>query len=136
MIELARRYKKGFALLKDIAQCQDISQGYLEQILPFLRTAGLVNARRGACGGYSLAKPPSRITIGQVVRALEGDLSIVECVSKVGFCTKVDSCASRNIWLKIKEKVEEALDSFTLQDLIKHKFKEGGFYRKGGIRQK
>lgn len=121
MIELALRYGKGFVLLKDVAECQDISEGYLEQILPYLKKAGLVNSRRGAHGGYSLAKPPSRITLREVIWALEGDLNVVDCVAAVTLCQKVKFCTSRNVWVEVSKRIEDVLDSFTLQDIIKDK---------------
>ena len=118
MIELASRYGKGLVFLKDIAKCQDLSSGYLEQILPYLKSAGLVNSRRGARGGYALSRPPSKITLREIIRALEGDLTVVDCVAETALCSKAKSCKSRNVWVEVSRRIEDVLDSFTLQDIV------------------
>lgn len=118
MLELALCYGKGSILLKDIAERQEISEGYLEQILPLLKAAGLVNSSRGAHGGYTLANPPSEITLGEVVRAVEGTMAIVECVATPEVCHRVDFCVTRDIWEEMSEKMMGVLDSTTLQDMV------------------
>ena len=118
MLELALCYEKGTILLKDIAGRQEISEGYLEQILPLLKAAGLVNSSRGAHGGYTLANPPSEITLGEVVRAVEGTMAIVECVATPEVCHRVDFCVTRDIWEEMSEKMMGVLDSTTLQDMV------------------
>ena len=132
MIELASRYGQGLVLLKDIAECQGISNGYLEQILPYLKRAGLVNARRGAHGGYALTKHPSKITLKEIVHALEGDLTVVDCVAETALCSKVKSCKSRNIWVEVSRRIENVLESFTLQDIVGGKRSSGN--NKGGVK--
>jgi len=120
MLELALCYGKGPILLKDIAERQEISEGYLEQILPLLKAAGLVNSSRGAHGGYTLANPPSEITLGEVVRAVEGTMAIVECVATPEVCHRVDFCVTRDIWEEMSEKMMGVLDSTTFQDMVNH----------------
>jgi Rrf2 family protein len=123
MIELASRYGAGFVMLRDIADCQDISNGYLEQILPYLRKAGLVNSRRGAHGGYSLTRPPSKITLREIVYALEGDLTVVDCVSEAAACPKAGKCRSRGVWVEVSRKIGGVLEALTLQDIVRGKTK-------------
>ncbi len=119
MLELALNYNRGPVLLKDIARSQEISAGYLEHLLPPLKTAGLINSSRGAHGGYVLAKAPSAITLGNVIQALEGNLAIVECVIAPEVCPKADLCVARDIWEEIRLKVKEMLDSITLDSMVK-----------------
>ncbi len=118
MLELALNYGKGPILLKDIAKSQEISEGYLEHILPSLKSAGLVNSSRGAHGGYILARAPSEITLGEVVQAVEGIIAIVECVTAPEVCHRVDFCVTRDIWDEMSEKIMQILDSTTLQDMV------------------
>ena len=117
-LELALRYQKGPIMVKDIAENQDISERYLEHILNSLRVSGLVKSTRGAHGGYELSKPPALITLGEVIRSLEGPIEIVSCTrSKV--CEKSQSCVTYDIWCKVRDAVENVLDSVTLADMVK-----------------
>lgn len=104
MLELALQYGKGPILLKDIAKRQEISEGYLEHLLPPLKSAGLINSSRGAHGGYILAKALSEITLKEIVQTLEGSLSPVECVDTPTVCQRVRSCVTRDIWKKLGKK--------------------------------
>jgi len=97
MLNLALHYNKGNVLLKNIAKREDLSEGYLEHILPPLKAAGLVISSRGAYGGYSLAKAPSEITLKDVVQALEGPISPAECINAPSVCQRVRFCVTRNI---------------------------------------
>jgi len=118
MLDLAVHHGKGQVLLKDIAKRQEISEKYLGHLMPPLKAVGLINSSRGAHGGYSLNKSPKKITLGQIVRAVEGDMSIVECVSSPDVCDRVDFCVTRDIWNEISKKVADVLDSVTLQDMV------------------
>jgi len=118
MLELALNYGKGPVLLKDIAKRQEISEGYLEHLLPPLKAAGCINSSRGAHGGYQLAKAPSQITIKEIVQALEGPLFPVECVSSPSVCQRVRFCVTRDIWKELGEKISQTLESVTLQDMV------------------
>ena len=118
MLELALNYGNGPVLLKDIARRQEISEGYLEHLLPPLKAAGLVNSTRGAHGGYMLAKAPSEITLREVVQVLEGSLSPVECVDTPSVCQRVRSCVTRDIWKELGEKISHTLESITLKDMV------------------
>lgn len=118
MIDLAKHYNEGYIMLKNIANRQEISQKYLEQIIPALKSAGLVISSRGAHGGYMLAKTPSCITLKQIIKTLEEDISIVKCVESPEVCDKVESCLSRIIWEKLNTQITETLQNITLADLI------------------
>jgi len=124
MLDLAINYGKVPILLKNIAQKQEISEGYLEQIIPSLKAAGLINSSRGAHGGYTLAKPPSKITLKEIIAALEGSLALSECIKTPQVCSRAGFCVTRELWDEISEKMINTLDSKTLQDLVnKHKNK-------------
>ena len=105
MLDLAIHYDDGFVLLKDIAKRQDISEGYMEHLLPHLKAAGLVNSLRGARGGYKLAKAPSEISLKEVVQSLEGPLTPSECVVAPSVCKRVSFCVTRDIWKEVGEKI-------------------------------
>ena len=124
MLELALNYDKGPILLKDIARNQEISEGYLEHILPSLKIAGLVNSSRGSKGGYTLAKPLSEISLGQIVRAVEGDLAIVNCISEPNSCNRLKHCVTREVWQDLSCKMTSMLDSISLQDLVNRQVKK------------
>ncbi len=118
MLELALNYGKGPIYLKDIARSEEISEKYLGQIIIPLKSSGLVNSTRGAHGGYLLSRPPSSITIRDIVDVLEGGLSLVECVQNPSQCTRINICVSRNVWAALENKINETLQSVTLEDLI------------------
>lgn len=118
MLELALYYEKGPVLLKDIARREEISEGYLEHILPLLKAAKLVNSSRGAHGGYTLAKDPSDITLKDVVQAVEGSLSPVKCVDAPSVCHRTRECVTREVWKELGEKISETLNSITLKEMV------------------
>jgi Rrf2 family protein len=112
--------------LRDIANRQHISLDYLEQIMPALKTAGLIKARRGAQGGYQLAKPAPEITVLEVLAALEGSLDPMACLASqpLGVETTIDgcgasgSCAVQEVWREVKTAMETVLRKLTLSELI------------------
>ncbi len=125
MLELALNHGRGLILLKDIAERQEISIGYLEQIIPSLKAAGLVNSSRGAHGGYTLAKSPADITLKEIISALEGPVSLVECIKDPETCNRTDFCITRDVWTELSEKMDEFLVSVTLKQLVeKHRSKQ------------
>jgi Rrf2 family protein len=125
MLELALDHGNGYTLLKDIAKRQNISVGYLEQIIPSLKSAGLINSSRGAHGGYILARPPEEITLYEIVTALEGPISLVECVNSPEVCDRVDFCVTRDLWDEVSGTIDNTLRSKSLLDLVhKHRNKE------------
>lgn len=113
MIELARKYGEGPVSLKSIAQTHNLSEHYLEQLIAPLRNAGLVRSIRGAYGGYILAKEPSKITSGDVIRVLEGPITVVEGVED-------EEPAKRELWIRITDAIRDVLDNTTLEDLVNH----------------
>jgi len=119
MSEFARHFGDGPLSLADVAKSQGISQAYLEQIAIDLRRAGLLESRRGAQGGYLLARAPQTITAGDVIRALEGAILPVQCVAeqKCSPCPIQDGCSTRGIWEEVRDRMVETLDSITLADL-------------------
>jgi len=120
MFDLALHYDEGLVSLKNIAERQEISEHYLEQLIATLKKAGLVKSIRGAQGGYMLSQEPSKITIGDILRALEGSLSPAECIddSQKVDCPRSDYCVTKKVWEKVKEVIESVVDSITLQDLV------------------
>jgi Rrf2 family transcriptional regulator, cysteine metabolism repressor len=103
--------------LKDVAEAEEISEKYLSLLVIPLRQAGLIHSIRGAYGGYSLAKDPSQIDLGEIVEVLEGD-SIVDCLKDPSACPRVAGCKSRDIWVYLGEKISEALCSITLEQWL------------------
>ena len=116
MLSLALHYDKGTLALKSIAREQDISEKYLEQIINPLTKSGLVKSYRGAQGGYILTREPKDITIGEVLRILEGSLSPVDCVDNP-MCPNSDTCVSLSIWKKMKEALDDVVDNISLADM-------------------
>ncbi|MBU4128783.1 Rrf2 family transcriptional regulator [bacterium] len=120
MFDLALRYGQGPIPLKDVSQRQEISVNYLEQLFVHLRRNGLVEGTRGPKGGFFLTKKPGRIKIGDVIRAIEGPISLVYCVDpeeRKKECHRADTCITRLLWKRTSEKLAESLDAVTLEDL-------------------
>ena len=109
--------------LTSIAARQEISPNYLEQLMAKLKKAELVESVRGVNGGYRLAKPADTISVGDVLRALEGDLIPVECAaidaSKENHCTGSGSCVSRIVWKRINDSINNTVDSIFIGELVK-----------------
>lgn len=111
MMELAKSFGEGPISLKSIAEKNQLSEHYLEQLIAPLRNAGLVKSVRGAYGGYILSKQPEEITSGDIIRILEGPISPVDF-------TEEDDPAKRDLWVRIRDSIAEVLDSTTLAYLI------------------
>ena len=124
MINLAEKYNKGNSLLKDVAREECISEKYLSQIVIPLRVAGLISGSRGSNGGYTLTKPPSDITIKEIVEALEGDLCLMDCTMDEKTCNRSSVCASKEVWAGLSLKIIEFLNNINLEDLVKIKQKK------------
>ncbi|MCG8502654.1 MAG: Rrf2 family transcriptional regulator [Firmicutes bacterium] len=120
MLDLAINASENHISLKSIAENQKISEHYLEQLIATLRKAGLVKSIRGAQGGYTLAYPSSQITVGAVLRALEGSLAPVDCVleDEPYECDISTCCVTKKIWERVRDSINEVVDSITLQDLV------------------
>lgn len=122
MFEIARHYGKGPITIKAISDRQGISFSYLEQILHKLGKAGMVESVRGPAGGYLLGRKPQDLTIGDIVRVLEGPIALSHCLEpgESGDCYQADDCMARMVWSKVGAKIEEALDSISFQDLLQN----------------
>lgn len=114
MMDLSRNVGEGPISLKKIAERHNLSEHYLEQLVAPLRNAGLVKSIRGAYGGYILSRPPEQVTAGEVIRVLEGPISLVDFMEE-------DDPAKRDLWLRIRNSIAEVLDTTTLADLISYK---------------
>ncbi|CAM4368159.1 cysteine metabolism transcriptional regulator CymR [Paenibacillus tarimensis] len=114
MMELAAKFGEGPLSLKSIAERNQLSEHYLEQLVAPLRNAGMVKSIRGAYGGYVLSKEPENVTAGDIIRILEGPISPVDF-------TEEDDPAKRDLWLRIRDSIASVLDSTTLADLIAFK---------------
>ncbi|WP_172193992.1 cysteine metabolism transcriptional regulator CymR [Saccharibacillus qingshengii] len=111
MMELAARYGEGPTSLKSIAEKNSLSEHYLEQLIAPLRNGGLVKSIRGAYGGYILSRDPDTVTAGEIIRVLEGPISVVDF-------TEEDDPAKRDLWKRIRDAIADVIDSTTLGDLI------------------
>ena len=119
MLELAKNYGTNKPiLLREIAEKQEISLKYLEQIVMPLKNSKLVRAVRGAKGGYMLAKSPESITLFEIIQALEGDVDITECLKYPEICNKSEFCVARELWGTVSIKIKDVLGSLTLNELI------------------
>lgn len=120
VVELAARHQTSPLPLPEIARTQGISPSYLERVLRTLRQAGLILSVRGAHGGYRLARSPGEITVGQVIRALEGPIAPVACVSESDPepCDHAVNCPTRAAWLRLRDGIAAALDTMTIADLL------------------
>lgn len=119
MSQLALEDGSGPISLKYIAEKQNLSESYLEQLFSTLRKNGLLDSVRGSQGGYMLTRKPADITVGHILRALEGELGPAECVhDTISECTKEDGCATKLVLIKIKDSIDEVIDSITLEDMV------------------
>lgn len=124
MVDLARHYGQRPRSLTDISQAEMLPLAYLEQLVKLLRESEppLVSSTRGAHGGYKLSRDPASITMGEVVRVLEGPISPMICATEGEMsqvCNFLDSCKTKYLWAKVRDAVANTLDSITLADLAK-----------------
>lgn len=120
MFELAKDYGKGPVAIKIIAQRQHLSVHYLEQLLATLRKSDLIQSIRGPGGGYVLAKKPAEISVGDIVRTLEGPIAMAKCIDESlmqQVCEHVDDCVVRLMWTRVSGRIEDILDGISLEDL-------------------
>ena len=118
MYDLALNASGGPQSIKAIAEREGIPEAYLEQLIAVLKRKGLVNSTRGAQGGYMLARQPEEITVGDVLRALEGGLSLVDCIDEEDACGKSCACPSRIVWMKLRDGLNAIVDGISLRDMI------------------
>lgn len=126
VIDIAINSEAEVVALSGIAQRQNISINYLEQLIAKLKKAGIVLSFRGAQGGYSLAKKPEEISVGDILRALEGDLSPVDCAEVIAggnVCSGSDLCVTKYVWKRISDSINKTVDEIMLSELV-HESKE------------
>ena len=122
MLDLAEHNNDSYIPLKDIAQRQEISVKYLENILASLSRVELVDASRGKGGGYRLSKPPAEYSAGEIIRLAEGGLSPVACLKDGGQgCERADQCLTLPLWQGLDQAVTEYLNRYSLADLLEKK---------------
>ena len=120
MVDLAVNSETEPVSIHSIGERQDISDGYLEQLIAKLRKAGLVTSVRGAGGGYKLAKPASEISVGDILRALEGSLDAVNCpgLEEESSCDGSEFCVTKYVWQKINDSINRTVDEMKLDQLV------------------
>ncbi|TIH15643.1 RrF2 family transcriptional regulator [Marinifilum sp. JC120] len=123
ILDIAMHCTSGPVRISDIASRQGLSTKYLEKLIRELKKAGFISSKRGPGGGHSLAMPPENITVGAVVRSLEGDAGLVECLDNDELCGRIDNCPTREVWVKASKAMYAALDEISIADLLK----EGSF---------
>ncbi len=114
MVELAVEHNRGNLQLKIISQRHGLSQKYLEQIFMLLRAKGLVDSKRGYCGGFILSRAPREITVYDILEAVENSMSPVKCIDHPDTCDRHAYCATRKVWGKIKNCIQAELMSINL----------------------
>ena len=119
IIELAQHEGKRPLQLKAIADRQDISVKYLEQLMSTLRSAGFVRSVRGSKGGYILARPADEVKLSEVFRCLEGPVSTTECIEDADCCERSADCVARELWMEVEAAIQGVLSSMTLADMVK-----------------
>ena len=120
LIDLAQYSEKTPVSITSISARQNLSERYLEQLMSMLKKAGLVRSVRGAGGGYVLAQPADRISVGDVLRALEGSLD------PEGGCKAADSCVTKYVWQRINESINQTVDEIMLSRLVEESRKKCG----------
>ncbi|MCI8731807.1 MAG: Rrf2 family transcriptional regulator [Lachnospiraceae bacterium] len=120
LIDLAVYSGQEAVSIQSIAKRQNISDRYLEQLMGKLRRAGLVVSIRGAGGGYRLARPAGEISVGEVLRALEGNLDAVTCpgTEEGPGCEDADLCVTRYVWKRINDSITQAVDTIMIEQLV------------------
>jgi len=118
MYEIAKGSGLGPVTIKRISQEQHVSVAYLEQILNKLRRAGIIKSVKGPGGGYVLAKDPKLISIGEILKELEGPVAITSCLDPKEGCVRVDSCVTHLLWKSLGDNIKRFLDGMKLQDLL------------------
>ncbi|MDP4088990.1 MAG: Rrf2 family transcriptional regulator [Bacillota bacterium] len=120
MVDIALNSGGDFIPLKLIAERQNISENYLEQVFSTLRKSDLIKSVRGSQGGYALSREASMITVGEVLRTLEGELSITgdDNSNTSSFERSIEDCISITVWQEVNKNINKVVDSITLEDLV------------------
>lgn len=125
LLELALHKGEGPVFLKDIARQQQISLSYLEHLVAPLIAGGIIRSTKGPRGGISLVRKPEEIKLSEITRILEGPMAPVECVNTPDVCNRSGACATRDVWSRLKDAMDDVLESTTLQDLAEKQKKKG-----------
>ena len=118
MVDIGEHYGRGPVSLRELAERQGVSMKYMEQIVPLLKASGLIRSARGAQGGYVLAKEPREISLHDIVHALVGSWSLVDCLDDDKLCERAKECVTYEIWHDIQTAIYKILDATTLADMI------------------
>ena len=118
LLELAIAHGSGPLQIRTIAERENISNKYLEQLIAMMKSAGLVKSVRGPKGGYLLAKAPNEIRLSKVFTTLEGPLVVEECLEHAEYYPRCTDCVTRQVWLDMHNAIMGVLESMTLQDLV------------------
>ena len=119
MLDLAANNTGEYIKVKEIAERQNISEKYLEQIIAVLNKAGFVRSVRGAQGGYRIAKEPEYYTVGMILRLTEGNLNPVACLDdEVNECERCDTCETLKVWTHLSKAIDAVVDGYTIADLL------------------
>ena len=123
LLALARKYGDGPVLIATLAKEEDIPIKFLELILLDLKNSGILDSKKGPGGGYLLSRPPSRITVGSVIRFMEGPLAPLPCASESAYrpceeCRDVECCGTRMVMREVRDAIAAILDGTTLQDVV------------------
>jgi Rrf2 family protein len=124
VLALAKRYRQNPVLIATIAEEESIPLKFLQSILLKLKEQGLLESKKGKGGGYHLSRPPSTITLGSVIRLLEGPLAPLPCASETAFracaeCKDIETCGTRIIMRQVRDAMAAVLDSTTVADLLR-----------------
>jgi Rrf2 family cysteine metabolism transcriptional repressor len=120
---LAANHEAGFPIsLDEIAEREKISQGFLEEIAIALRQGGIIEGKRGPGGGYVLCHAPTEITVAKIIEAIEGPVTLVDCLVEDAACPSEDGCSNRRIWKTVQERINETLDGIKLSELVSSKY--------------
>ena len=121
MLDMAQHYDEGPVRIGDIAKRQDISVKYLEQLVIPLKKANYVKSVRGPKGGHMLARLPEEITVGEIVKVLEGGINLSDCIENPCICNKSSTCLTRGLWEEATKAMYEKLNSVTLSEMIQRR---------------
>jgi len=118
MLDLAQHYDQGPVQIGDVSKRENISVKYLEQLIIPLKKGNFIKSVRGPKGGHMLAKPPEEITVGEIVRVLEGGINLSTCIENPEVCDRTTSCLTRGVWEEATKAMYDKLNSATLSKMI------------------
>lgn len=122
ILDIALNQHQGPVKIREIADRQEIPLKYLENILLTLQRAGIARSKRGPKGGYYLSRPPEAITLGEIIRAMDGPLAPIHCVSVSAYeqCPRESVCGLKWLWKRVRDSIADILDSTTVADVVQH----------------